>query len=235
MRRRELGSRVLVGMASLAVLLALVAVYVRIAAVDSDQFANRATAALKDDSVRSLIAARITDDVVLRHQSDLLAARPIIQSVTADIVGHSAFTGLGSLTKAGNGRLVLDPVAVGGNTYDGTTSITAGTLIVRHDQALGSPSAGTSVSSGATLQLEGGLNIVGESLTLAGAGFGTTGNLRNAIHALQDGSGLKCGEGEQQEERSDQLRPDEERQAEPRHAGRAQLDDRRDEIDRAQQ
>jgi hypothetical protein len=94
MRRRELGSRVLVGMASVAVLLALVAVYVRIAAVDSDQFANRATAALKDESVRSLIAARITDDIVLRQQSDLLAARPIIQSVTADIVGNQAFTGL---------------------------------------------------------------------------------------------------------------------------------------------
>src|SRR5689334_1185938 len=94
MRRRELGTRVLVVMASVAVLLALVAVYVRIAAVDSDQFANRATAALRDDSVRGLIAARITDDVVLRHQSNLLAARPIIQSVTADIVGNRAFTGL---------------------------------------------------------------------------------------------------------------------------------------------
>jgi hypothetical protein len=94
MRRRELGARVLVVMASVAVLLALVAVYVRIAAVDSDQFANRATAALRDDSVRALIAARITDDVVLKRQSNLLAARPIIQSVTADIVGSQAFTGL---------------------------------------------------------------------------------------------------------------------------------------------
>ena len=39
----------------------------RHAAVDSDQFANRATAALRDDSVRSLIAEKITDEVVLKH------------------------------------------------------------------------------------------------------------------------------------------------------------------------
>jgi hypothetical protein len=38
--------------------LALVAGYARRAAVDPDQFANRATAALSDDSVRSLIAGR---------------------------------------------------------------------------------------------------------------------------------------------------------------------------------
>ena len=93
-RGRHLAARSLVVAASVVLVLALVAGYVRLAAVDSDQFANRATAALRDDSVRSLVAEKITDDVVLEEQRDLLAARPIIQSVASSIVGTRAFTGL---------------------------------------------------------------------------------------------------------------------------------------------
>ena len=59
-----------------------------------DQFANRATAALKDDSVRSLVAEQVTDELVLKHQADLIAARPIIESVVASVVGGRAFTGV---------------------------------------------------------------------------------------------------------------------------------------------
>jgi hypothetical protein len=58
--------------------LALLAGYAWRTVVDSDQFANRATAALRDESVRSLVAERIRDDVVLRRQADLLTARPLI-------------------------------------------------------------------------------------------------------------------------------------------------------------
>src|SRR3954469_758082 len=82
----------LVVVASLAILLALLAGYVRLAVVDSDQFANRATVALHDDSVRSLIAERVTDQLVLKKQGDLLAARPLIQSVVSSLVGGRAFT-----------------------------------------------------------------------------------------------------------------------------------------------
>ena len=93
-RWRRLAARVLVVLASLAILLALVAAYARQATVDSDQFATRATAALADDSVRSLIAQKITDEVVLKNEADLIAARPIIESVASEIVGGRAFTGL---------------------------------------------------------------------------------------------------------------------------------------------
>jgi hypothetical protein len=91
---RRLAAHALVLVASVAIVLALVAGYARRAGVDSDQFANRATAALRDDSVRSLIAERITDDVVLERQADLIAARPIIQSAASGIVGSAAFTKL---------------------------------------------------------------------------------------------------------------------------------------------
>jgi hypothetical protein len=93
-RWRRPATRVLVVLTSLVVVLALVVAYARQAAVNSEQFANRATAALRDDSVRSLIAERITDEVVLRNQADLLAARPLIESVASGIVGGRAFTAL---------------------------------------------------------------------------------------------------------------------------------------------
>jgi hypothetical protein len=80
--------------ASVVLLLALVAGYARHALVNSDQFANRATAALRDDAVKTLIGERITDQVVLKNRADLLAARPIIESVTSEIVGSTAFTSL---------------------------------------------------------------------------------------------------------------------------------------------
>ena len=93
-RNRRLVVRALVVAASAVIVLALVAGYTRRAAVDSDQFANRATAALRDDSVRALIAERITDDVVLANAADLITARPIIQSAASGIVGSGAFTSL---------------------------------------------------------------------------------------------------------------------------------------------
>ncbi|HET8822886.1 MAG TPA: hypothetical protein VFM57_15180 [Thermoleophilaceae bacterium] len=93
-RARQACARALVGAASLLLVLALVAGYARRAAFDSEQFSNRATAALRDDSVRAVLAQRITDDVVLERQADLLAARPIIESVASVVVGSNAFTGL---------------------------------------------------------------------------------------------------------------------------------------------
>jgi len=78
--------------AVVATILALVAGYVRVAAVDSDQFANRATQVLRDDSVRTIIAERVTDELVLRNAADLTAARPLIESVVSSVVGGAAFT-----------------------------------------------------------------------------------------------------------------------------------------------
>jgi hypothetical protein len=86
--------RLLLVAASACLVLALAAGYVRRAAVDSEQFANRATAALRDESVRELVAERITDDVVLANAADLITARPIIQSAASGVVGSRAFTGL---------------------------------------------------------------------------------------------------------------------------------------------
>ena len=93
-RGRWIAVRTLVVLASLVAALALVAGYARQTVVNSDQFANRATEALRDDSVKSLIGEKITDEVVLKNKADLVAARPIIESVASNIVGGRAFTEL---------------------------------------------------------------------------------------------------------------------------------------------
>jgi hypothetical protein len=87
-------SRALVIAASVAMLLALLAGYARAALVDSDQFANRASSVLRDDAARGAIADRITDEVVLKNQADLIAARPLISDVTSAALESRAFAKL---------------------------------------------------------------------------------------------------------------------------------------------
>ena len=82
-------------------------------------------------------------------------------TVSQDLLTHGVSTG-GGLTKAGVGVLSLS----GNNTYTGATSVTAGTLNLQHNNALGTTAGATSVTTGAKLQLQGiGLNIA-ENLTL---------------------------------------------------------------------
>jgi autotransporter-associated beta strand protein len=85
----------------------------------------------------------------------------------------NAITGSGSLTNAGIGTLTLNT----GNTYGGLTTVSAGSIKVLHANALGSTAAGTVVigtgsgsTSNARLELEGGITVAGEILTLNGAG-----------------------------------------------------------------
>lgn len=92
MRRRL--STGLAALASLLLLATTLAWYVRAAVLDSEGFADRATVALRDTSVRTLIADRVTDQVILRHEADLISARPIISSAISGIVGGGAFRSL---------------------------------------------------------------------------------------------------------------------------------------------
>ncbi len=91
------------------------------------------------------------------------------------IISDGANTG--TLVKQGSGTVILD----GANTYKGATTINAGVLNVRHNTALGTTAGGTTVASGAALELESGtgLTIGAEALSLAGTGLGGNGALRN--------------------------------------------------------
>lgn len=94
-----------------------------------------------------------------------------------------------SVTKNDSGTLVIhgggtvDPTTSAGGRYNGTTTINAGVLRVRHDFALGTTASGTTVLGGAALELQettASANLsVGESLTLNGSGISNGGALRN--------------------------------------------------------
>jgi hypothetical protein len=60
---------------------------------DSDRFAERATAALQDPSVRDQIAERVTDELV-RGKPNLLAVRPAVVSAVSGVAGGDAFASL---------------------------------------------------------------------------------------------------------------------------------------------
>ncbi len=96
--------------------------------------------------------------------------------------GTVAFTGdlsgSGAITANGTGTVVLS----GNNTLTGSATVNSGaTLIAASNNALGGTSAGTTVNSGGTLGLQGGVTIpAAESITISGTGVGgTSGALRN--------------------------------------------------------
>ena len=88
------GATALVALASVLLLAATLVGYARLALFNSDQFANRASAALASPAVRAAIGERVTDEVVLRNDADLIAARPLIASAVSGIVGGGAFRSL---------------------------------------------------------------------------------------------------------------------------------------------
>lgn len=89
-----------------------------------------------------------------------------------------AITGGGGLTKSGAGTLTLSGTAA--NTYTGATTVNAGALNIRKSTALGGTANGTTVAAGSVLQLQGGIAVPSERLTLSGAGPGAgAGSLLN--------------------------------------------------------
>ena len=93
-RARGRATTALVVLASLLLVATTIAGYARLAVFDSDGFADRATAALEADSVRTVVGERVTDRLVLPNEPDLLAARPLIVAAVSGIVGGGAFRSL---------------------------------------------------------------------------------------------------------------------------------------------
>jgi len=85
-------------------------------------------------------------------------------------------SGSGSFVQNGTGFTILS----GSNSYSGPTLVEQGILNIRSNSALGSTAGGTIVSNGATLQVQGNINIGTEAVTLSGSGApGQTGALVN--------------------------------------------------------
>ena len=93
-RARERTATGLVVLASLLLVATTIAGYARLAVFDSDGFADRAAAALQEPSVRTVVGERVTDELVLPTEPDLIAARPLIVSAVSGVVSGGAFAGL---------------------------------------------------------------------------------------------------------------------------------------------
>lgn len=87
---------------------------------------------------------------------------------------NAIFGSSGSVTKNGSGVLILS----GASTYLGPTTVAAGTLKAGSGTALGDAAGGTTVSNGATLDVNG-QALGAEIITVSGAGVGGVGAIIN--------------------------------------------------------
>lgn len=90
---RVLGG-ILVALSILAFLGAGITGYAADALFESDEFAERASSVLGEDAVRQEIATRVTDDLVIGADANLVAVRPLIEGLVSDVVGGGAFQSL---------------------------------------------------------------------------------------------------------------------------------------------
>src|SRR5207302_1251578 len=78
--------------------------------------------------------------------------------------------------------------------YSGTTSVNAGILNIQSNTALGSTAGGTTVASGATLQLQNNITVGAEALTISGTGAaGQNGVLVNVSGTNNFGGAITLG------------------------------------------
>ncbi len=103
-------------------------------------------------------------------------------NATSQLTVSGQISGGGSVTTGGSSTVVLS----GNNSYTGITTVTSGTLSVRHNNALGAgtnvAANGTNITNDALVRLENGVTVSSERLSaaastpiqLASAGAGTT-------------------------------------------------------------
>lgn len=111
-------------------------------------------------------------------------------AAATDLLVSNVISSTNGITKTGSGLASFSGV----NSYAGATTISAGTLEAANSAALGATTAGTTVASGATLQLKGTTVAIGaEALTLNGSGISSTGALRSVAGANSYGGAITLG------------------------------------------
>lgn len=112
----------------------------------------------------------------------LLAGGGTLDTAGSDSTYSGSIMGTGVFIKGGTGTLTLDTA----NTHTGETRVTAGTLSIRHNLALGSSSGETNVLIGARIELRSGVTVTAELLfaphLINAEGNNTwAGNIRGAV------------------------------------------------------
>ncbi len=101
--------------------------------------------------------------------------------LTLNGAGDHNLTGL--ITGAGGITAAAGTTTISGNNnnnFSGAVNVSNGaTLVISDANALGGTAAGTTVASGGTLTLQGGITTAAEALTISGTGVGGNGALRN--------------------------------------------------------
>ncbi|WP_162126242.1 Ig-like domain-containing protein [Flavobacterium phycosphaerae] len=129
----------------------------------------------------NLTAGSLTGSGNLTHSSGTAGTRTL--TIGTDNTSPAAYTGVISngtatavvLTKSGTGKLTL----TGTNTYTGATSVTGGVLNIQNAQGTGTTAGGVTVSSGAAIELQGGITVGAEALSINNTGVSAGGSLRN--------------------------------------------------------
>lgn len=108
----------------------------------------------------------------------------LIYNRSDSITQSGMISGTGAVTKQGAGTLTLSSA----NTYSGATTVSGGTVLAENSASLGTSAGGTTVESGATLEVSSGTTIA-ENITITGSGVGGGG----AIRSLGDGENTLSG------------------------------------------
>ena len=149
---------------------------------------NAANGALRNYFGANSFGGTVTLGGATTVQSD--AGTLTLGNATAIAAGTSdvTFTGAGNVTvsgaitgttagliKTGSGTLTLG----GNSSFQGSVAVNAGTVSVSGANGLGANGGVTNVATGASLELQGNVNVPSESLNVIGTGFGGAGALRN--------------------------------------------------------
>ena len=69
----------------------LLTLWARAVLFDADGFAERATAALENEDVRTVVADRLTDQIIAQSSAELITVRPLIQAAVSQAVASRPF------------------------------------------------------------------------------------------------------------------------------------------------
>ena len=120
---------------------------------------------------------------------DSLFSLSASSTITVTTASHTATISesiaAGAISKLGAGTLVLS----GANAFSGAVSISAGRLSVGSNAALGDSTAGTSVFGTGQVELQNGVTVTGEALSLGSGGTDFFGGLRTAENATATWAG----------------------------------------------
>ncbi len=105
---RGVVSVILIVLATVAAVAGGVTLYVREEIVDSSAFADRTVSAMQQPAVRRVVAREIVVQLVEHSSQDLVAARPVLQSVVDSIVASEPFAGVIRLAAEHGNRLLFE-------------------------------------------------------------------------------------------------------------------------------